>query len=217
MAEINLEVYKREAKSKGETHSLRREGKIPAIIYGKSVSPLPVAVEEKTFLKALRNPAGLNAIFKLNLKNDEPETSFIAMIRDIQRDYLNESILHVDFHAISLTERISVMVPVRLTGIAKGVKEGGVLQQNLHEIEIECLPTEIPPHLDLDITDLEIGDSFFAGDILLPEGITLLTEKDSPVLTIVPPEVEEAPAEAAPTPEAGAHPPVAEKTETEKE
>jgi|YelNatPaOPRAMG01_1025707.scaffolds.fasta_scaffold04761_7 large subunit ribosomal protein L25 len=217
MAEINLEVFKREAKSKGETHGLRREGKIPAIIYGKSVSPLPVAIEEKSFLKALRNPAGLNAIFKLTLKNAEPETSFTAMIRDIQRDYLNESILHVDFHAISLTERISVMVPVHLTGTAKGVKEGGVLQQNLHEIEIECLPTEIPPHLDLDISNLEIGDSFFAGDIPLPEGITLLTEKDAPVVTIVPPEVEEAPAEAPSAPEAGAPSSTGEKAETEKE
>ncbi|MGB9875629.1 MAG: 50S ribosomal protein L25/general stress protein Ctc [bacterium] len=217
MAEITLEVYKREAKSKGETHELRRAGKIPAILYGKSVSPLPISVEGKTLSKALRNPAGLNAIFRLTVKNDEPETSFIAMIKDIQRDYLNESILHVDFHAISLTEKISVMVPVHLVGTAKGVKEGGVLQQNLHEIEVECLPTEIPPHIDLDITQLEIGDSFFSRDIPLPEGVTLLTDEGTPVVTIVPPEVEEAPAEVAPAPESGARPSVPEKAEPEKE
>jgi large subunit ribosomal protein L25 len=217
MAEITLEVYKREAKSKGETHELRRAGKIPAILYGKSVSPLPISVEGKMLSKALRNPAGLNAIFRLTVKNDEPETSFIAMIKDIQRDYLNESILHVDFHAISLTEKISVMVPVHLVGTAKGVKEGGVLQQNLHEIEVECLPTEIPPHIDLDITQLEIGDSFFARDIPLPEGVTLLTDEGTPVVTIVPPEVEEAPAEVAPAPESGARPSVPEKAEPEKE
>ena len=217
MAEITLEVYKREAKSKGETHELRRAGKIPAILYGKSVSPLPISVEGKTLSKALRNPAGLNAIFRLTVKNDEPETSFIAMIKDIQRDYLNESILHVDFHAISLTEKISVMVPVHLVGTAKGVKEGGVLQQNLHEIEVECLPTEIPPHIDLDITQLEIGDSFFARDIPLPEGVTLLTDESTPVVTIVPPEVEEAPAEVVQAPESGARPSVPEKAEPEKE
>lgn len=198
MAEITLEVYKRSAKSKGETRGLRQQGKIPAILYGKGVSPLPLSVDGKAFQKALKNPAGLNAIFKLEVRNDGSGDSFIAMVKDIQRDYLNENILHVDFHAISLTERISVMVPVHLIGVSKGVKEGGVLQQNLHEIEVECLPTQIPPHIDLNITDLEIGDSLFARDIPLPEGLTLVTEGGSPVVTIVPPEVEEAPAEAAP-------------------
>ncbi|MCR4428797.1 MAG: 50S ribosomal protein L25/general stress protein Ctc [Caldiserica bacterium] len=217
MAEITLEVYTRSTKSKGETRGLRQQGKIPAILYGKGVSPLPLSVDGKAFQKALKNPAGLNAIFKLKVKDDGSEDSYIAMVKDIQRDYLNENILHVDFHAISLTEKISVMIPVRLVGVSRGVKEGGVLQQNLHEIEVECLPTQIPPHIDLDISNLEIGDSLFARDIPLPEGLSLLTDGGSPIVTIVPPEVEEAPAEAAPAEQETPSAPPSEKAEAKKE
>ena len=218
MAEIALEAYKREARSKGETHKLRRMGKIPGILYGKGVSPLPIHVEGKSLIKTLKNPAGLNAIFKLEIKNEKPEVSFIAMIKDIQRDYLNETIIHVDFHSISLTESISVLVPVRLLGTAKGVNEGGVLQQNLHKVKIECLPTQIPPHIDVDTSELGMGDSLFVRDLTLPEGVTMLTEEDAAVVTVVPHEVEEVPAETVAPPEgAPLAPPAPEKTETEKE
>ena len=222
MPQIQLRAYIRNLSSKGATHELRRGGNAPGVIYGKNIEPTPIFFEKKEFLKAISQPAGLNVIFDLRLQQKEMEKPITCMVKEIQREVISYDILHVDFHAISLEETISVLVPLKLIGTAKGMAEGGVLQQNLHQVEVECLPVAIPQFLELDVTCLDIGDSLFAQDLILPEGVSLVTEGITALVTLVPPLKEEAPAEAAapavePVPAPGKAPAGAEVKESQEE
>lgn len=222
MPQIQLRAYIRNLSSKGATHELRKEGNAPGVIYGKNIEPTPIFFDKKEFLKAISQPAGLNVIFDLHLQKKEMEKPITCMVKEIQREVISYDILHVDFHAISLEETISVLVPLKLIGTAKGMAEGGVLQQNLHQVEVECLPAAIPQFLELDVTDLDIGDSLFAQDLILPEGVSLVTEGMTALVTLVPPLKEEAPAEAAvpevePVPAPGKAPAGVEVKESQEE
>ncbi len=196
MPQIQLKTYQRNISTKGANRKLRLEGSTPGIIYGKGMESTSIFFNKKDFLRAISQPAGLNVIFDLLVQDGESEKSVTAMVKEIQRQIITYEILHVDFQAISLEETIAVLVPLKLLGMAKGIAGGGVLQQNLHQVEVECLPTAIPQFLELDVTNLDIGDSFFARDLALPEGISLVTEGMSALITLVPPLKEEVPAEA---------------------
>ena len=200
MAIVPLTGSLRERSGKGPARQARRAGRIPAILYGHGQAALSVAVETRDFINAMRQIEGGNMIVSLKLESGERT----ALVREVQRDPLSHEILHLDFQEVSLTEKVRVEVNVHLVGAPKGVKEGGILEAITRQVEVECLATAIPGSLDVDVSDLAIGDSVHVRD-LQAEGVTVLTDPDQTIATVVPPTVYEAPAAeaavAAPTAE----------------
>ena len=193
MAVIPLSGQRRDKLGKGGARKARAAGAIPAVLYGHGEQPMPVSVGARDFDVALRGHKGGNPIVNLAVSGGE----YTAIIRDVQYDPLTRAIVHLDFQHISLTEAIEVNVAVHLTGLPTGVKDGGgILEQIQREVEVRALPTAIPPSLDVDVTALNIGDSIHVRDLRVPEGVTVLTDPETTLATVVPPTVmEEKPAE----------------------
>lgn len=196
---IQLNGTRRERLGKGGARKARAAGQIPGVLYGHGETPVAVAVKKLEFQVAMRAHKGGNAIVSLNLGDGE----YTALVRDAQYDPLSRAVLHLDFQHISLTETIEVEVVVKPIGLAAGVKDGGgILETIVRELQVRCLPTAIPAAIEVDVTALQIGDSVHARDIQV-EGVTILTDPDATVLTVVAPTVEETPAAAeGATPEA---------------
>ena len=193
-AVIPLTGTRREALGKGGARKARRAGQIPGVLYGHGETPVPVAIGARDFELALRHHKGGNPIVGLTLAGGE----FTALIRDVQYDPISQSIIHVDFQHISLTETIEIEVAVRLVGLPVGVKDaGGILEHIVREVEVRCLPTAIPPSLDVDVSALNIGDSVHVRDLVVTD-LVILTDPEATIATVVPPTViEEKPAEEA--------------------
>jgi large subunit ribosomal protein L25 len=214
MAVISLSGERRESVGKGGARKARAAGLIPGVMYGHGDEPMPVQVKARDFQLALRQHKGGNAIVNLAVGGGE----FTALIRDVQYDPLDHSILHLDFHQISLDEEVEVKVTVHLVGLPVGVKDGGgILETIVREVEVRCLPTRIPPSIDVDVARLNVGDSVHVRDLSVPD-VVVLTDPDSTIATVVPPTViEEKPAEeVAAAPEA-AEPEVIAKGKKEEE
>jgi large subunit ribosomal protein L25 len=196
MAIVPLQGRVRPARGKGPARQARRDGEIPGVMYGAGETPVALAVPRREFDLAMKTAKGSNVIVGLALDGGAPQT---AIIREVQRDPISHDILHLDFHHISLTETVKVEVVVHLVGVPDGVKNGGgVLEHISRTIEIECLPTEIPGHLEADVSALGIGDSIHVSDLVVDKG-TVLTDLDVTIATVVPPTkaVEAIPGEAA--------------------
>jgi large subunit ribosomal protein L25 len=191
MEQIELEAMVREIKGK-KVKKLRGEDLVPAILYGKYLEqPLCLMMSRKPLVKALTSTeGGKGVLFTLNIKNGETRKEY-AILQDIQYHPYNLDIMHIDWHGISLEEEITTTVPIMLKGEAIGTKVGGVLETVLEEIEIKCLPMSLPPHIEVDITSLNVGDSIHIRDLSLPEGITLISSGDEVIATVVAPRVEE--------------------------
>ena len=188
MERYNLSVEVREETGKGVARSLRRSGLVPAVIYGKNRQPQALTVNPED----LKNKMSGNAIFDLQIKAEGEQGKETVMIKGVQKDPIKGELLHIDFYHISMDEKITVSVSLNLTGEAPGVLEGGVLQQLLREAEIECLPLDIPEALQLDISNLEIGNSLLVSDLEIPADIEIKTPFDETIVTIVvPTEIEE--------------------------
>jgi len=197
MAEIILKVRPRENKGKGYNKRLRKQGLIPAVFYGHGEEPLSLMVEEKQLRKILSIETGI-----INLDFGDGQRKK-CLLRDIQYHPVKGDLLHVDFMGVKLTEKITTKVPIHLVGTPVGVKSsGGILEQHLRELEVECFPTDIPEHIEVDVSHLNIGDSITAKDISL-EKIDIVTPEDHSIASVVPPavvkeKVEEIPEEKAP-------------------
>ncbi len=190
MERYDVQVELRQKTGKGAARSLRRKGKIPAVVYGKTIDPQPLTVD----LEGIQNKLNSNAIFNLKIiDKDENQREEIAMVKDYQKDVIKGKIIHVDFQKISMDEKISIEVPIKLIGDAKGVQEGGVLQQLMREVAIEVLPENIPDELELDISELDVGDSLQVGDLDVGEDIDLVDSPEEVIVTVVTPseEIEE--------------------------
>jgi large subunit ribosomal protein L25 len=184
MAIVPLEGRVRPARGKGPARQARRDGEIPGVMYGHGEEPVALAVPRREFDLAMKTAKGSNVIVGLALDGAAART---AIIREVQRDPISYEILHLDFHHISLTEKVKVEVVVHLIGIADGVKNGGgVLEHISRTVEIECLPTEIPGHLEADVSALGIGDSIHVRDLVIPKA-TVLSDPDVTIATVVPP------------------------------
>jgi len=193
MERVTIQAYSREATGKGAARSLRRKGELPAVIYRAGLSE-PIKVPRKEFIKLLKRTRGENILVNLQF----PEGSRLAVIKDYQVDPVTGELLHTDFQEVFLTEKIRVTVKVITTGVPKGVKEqGGILQHILREIEIEALPDRIPGHIEVDVSDLSVGQSIHVSDLRLEEGIKVLTEPEEVIATVTAPVAEE----TAPAPE----------------
>jgi large subunit ribosomal protein L25 len=206
--EISIAAEPRASRGKNESRRLRQRGLIPAIVYGAFQEPVAVAVSPKEVERILHSKTGHNTIFDVALRDGDATP---AMVVDWQYDPMKDTLLHVDLKRIDLTKRITVSVPVLTQGEAKGVKQqDGLLELVTREIEIECLPDDIPGHFTVDVTELMMGQSVRAGDIAMPAEIKLVSAPENVIAHVVALRIveEEKPAEVAPeaaaTPEAGA-------------
>ena len=188
MSVIQLKGTQREGVGKGFARKARAAGQIPGVVYGHGEKPVAVAVDAKEFEVALRSHKGANPIVNLSLASG----AFTALVRDVQMDPVTRGIIHLDFQHISLTEQIEVEVAVHCIGVPIGVKDGGgILEHHARSLKIRCLPTAIPPSIDVDVTALEVGQNLHVRD-LAPGAYTMVTDGDVTVAAVVAPLTEEA-------------------------
>ena len=186
MAEANLIAQKREKKGKQAAKHFRRDGFIPGILYGPGEEPSMLTVINKE-LHTLLHTYGRNVI--VNLRLDDSKKNIKAFIYDIQHDPMSGDITHVDLKHINLKEKIHLSIPIRLKGLPTGVKnEGGILEHNLHALEIECLPADIPDSITLDVSELRMGDSIHVSD-LEATNFEILIDTSTTVVHVVAPRV----------------------------
>jgi large subunit ribosomal protein L25 len=198
--QANLQAASRTATGKGAARSLRRDGKVPGVIYGHGREAEAVTIDKSALNKMLIGISAGTTILDVAVDGRAPVK---ALIREIQRDSLRPAeIIHLDLYEVRSDEEITLAVPIRLIGIPDGVRNfGGVLDHVLRELEVEVLPSNIPDHVDLDVTALTIGHSLFVRDVKV-ENAKVLNDPDTPICTVVAPRTEEAPAvveEVAPT------------------
>ncbi len=186
MAEVKINAGVRSGNTKGYKSVLRAQGRIPAVLYGKGISSEPIELEVKD-LEAVLRKKGRNALINLVVKYKQKEKEYVVMVKEIQKDPLRGKIIHVDLCRVSLKDKLHTTVPVTLKGEARGLKNGGIIQTGPREIEIECMPTEIPEVIAIDISSLDIGDHLTVGDIPAPADYKILTELDTVLVTVVAP------------------------------
>jgi len=194
MEQQELAVEARTASGSSAARRLRRRGLVPAVLYGRGMEPVAIAISDKS-LRDLLHGGGQNVLVRLRVAAaGEPA---MVMLKEIQRHPVTGGVLNVDFHKVSLTEKITAQVSILLSGEAPGVKHGGVVDQVLREVEVECLPTDIPPSMSLDVSELEVGHSLHVSDLTPPEGVVITDDPTGVVVTITR-VAEEKPAVAAP-------------------
>jgi large subunit ribosomal protein L25 len=177
---------------------LRNQGMIPAVVYKKAHETISVCVYSKDMFHVLHTSAGENAIITLQLEGQEgkPAQEKTVIVKETQYHPIKGDILHVDFHEILLTEKITVSIPIETKGEPVGVKaDGGTLDHPLKELNIECLPTNIPEKISVHVDSLKIGDSIKVKELDIPDGITILDDLEQTVILVVPPKTEEEAAE----------------------
>ena len=198
IGQLELVVQHRSAGGTRPTRRLRATGTIPGIVYGKGMESVSVSVKSRELVKLLHSKGGEHALVKLRLEGDGAWEKPV-LVKSIQHHPVDGHVLHVDFHAIVLTERLRVKVPVVLTGEPVGVKqEGGVLEHFLREVEVECLPTEIPGQVEFDVSALTIGQTIHVRDLPVPKHAKITTDPDGVIASVQKPK-EEKPEEAAET------------------
>jgi large subunit ribosomal protein L25 len=181
---LTLTAEKREARPRSTVTRLRRQGRIPGVLYGKNRDNRLLHVDQGELVRLLQQE-GSSAVLQLQL---EGETQAV-IIQELQRDPVKGQILHVDFKAIRMDEPVEKEVPLKLEGEAPGEKAGGVLQQQLRYVEIRCLPSQLPGEISVDVSNLEIGDVLTLAEVPLPEGVELLSDPDQVVVSVVEPQL----------------------------
>jgi len=198
MEEIFLDVELRKETGRGKVKDLRGEGFIPAIIYKEGKESFPIKASHREVIRLLHQHRLENVVINLRIKDDKKSKARSCLIKEIQYGPVHGDIIHVDFNEISLTKSIKVNVPVTAKGDPVGVKqEGGSLEHVLWEIEVECLPTDIPKDIEVDVSQMKIGDAVHIKDIAFPANIKVLNNPDAVVLSVASPIKEEVPVEAA--------------------
>ena len=180
---IKLEVKEREGRGSADSRRLRRDGMIPGVLYGKGKTPYAICVPERELRRVLTGPAGLHAILDVVLEGQS--ATHASILKDYQQDPIRGHIEHIDLQEVRLDQPIQAVVAVQLVGEPAGVKEGGVLSQVQREINVEALPMEIPEHLELDVSELAIGDTLRLADLPPRDGVTYLDDPEETVLATV--------------------------------
>ncbi len=183
MAEVRIKAYKRETTGKGAARRARAGGKVPAVIYGRDMESFPIAVDRRELALAFQTDAGMNVLLNVELDG----RSFLALTKELQRDPVRGSLLHADFFKVDAAEAVEVEVPVHLVGESAGVKEGGVLEQPLHTVQVRCLPLDVPEAVEADISGLRVGDSLRVGDIKSDGKFEILSDADTIVAVVAAP------------------------------
>jgi len=187
---IELKANIRDSVGKSQARALRRAERIPAVLYGPGTEPVLLSVDINDLEKALKKSTASQAILNLSIHNGE-NTSRTAMIKELQTHPVSRNYLHVDFYEISMDRKIRVKVPVVVKGKSQGVELGGILQIIRRELEILCLPTEIPETIEIDVTDLDIGDSIHVKEIPFQGDIEVPADVNFTVITMLAPKTEE--------------------------
>ncbi|SHE32792.1 LSU ribosomal protein L25P [Desulfofundulus australicus DSM 11792] len=193
--EASLLAQVRSGRGKGYRHRLAAQGKIPAVVYGRTIGSIPLEVELRAVKNILAGEGGRNTLINLKITGDGQERQDKVLIKELQFDNMRGELIHVDFQQVSLTDRITTTVPVELEGEPVGVKQGGILQQQLRELEISCLPADIPEAITMDVSGLEMGDTIYVSDLPVPEGVKVLNDPEEVVATVVAPAIERVPGE----------------------
>ena len=187
--QVTLEGAPRAEHGKGHARRLRRTGRVPAVVYGRGVEPTRLSVDARELYHALHTPAGLNVLIRLRHDGDE----HLTMAREVQRHPVRGDVVHVDFYAVDRDRPIEVDVPIHLTGQEDVEKLGGVVSLVMYTVGLRVKPLDVPDYLELDISELEIGDSRRAGEIVLPEGAELTVDAEETIVIVSAPTVEELP------------------------
>src|SRR6266511_4014372 len=196
MAELTLEVSRREEAGKGAAGRLRREGKVPAVVYGGHRETVPITVDRKAVTELIqKSEHGVRSIFLLKMAGTDQQRH--AMIKDIQIDPIHRKMMHIDFVRVIMDEVIRTTVPMHLTGTPIGVKEGGILDFQVRDLHVQCLPNAIPDKIDIDVSGLGMHQYIRISELQLPEGIKVLDDPERVVVGVT-----HMRAEVVPTPEA---------------
>jgi large subunit ribosomal protein L25 len=180
--ETTLKAERRDGTGKGAARKLRAAGRVPAVLYGHGQEPALLSVSSQDLLHLFHQTGG-----SLLIDLDIEGKSQLAIPKEVQRDYLHGRYVHVDFLAVRRDELIKVQVEVRAIGDAPGVKSGGVVEFHTRDLEIEATPTNVPEFLELDVSELEIGQSLKVSDVVPPAGVTILADPDETVLSVITP------------------------------
>ncbi len=167
-----LSAAKRDVSGTTASKRLRREGIVPAVVYGSKQREYMIQVDAKEFGNIFREQSSSNFLVNLEIDGAEEKTK-LAMVQDVQQNPLNGSFIHIDFHAVNENETVHASVPITLTGESAGVKGGGLLDQLLHSIDVECRPADLPERIEYDVTELNVNESIHISDLVIPEGVTI--------------------------------------------
>jgi len=185
MQQARLDAQVRDDVGKGVARSLRRAGKVPAVLYGRKRGAVSLQIDDRTFQTLLRN-YGSNVLINLVLGNDDEQT---VVIKDLQRHPVKRNVLHADFQRISLDEKITTQVSIETVGTPVGVRDGGVLTVTRRQVSVNCLPLDIPEFLRVNVEDLSIGDSFRVSDIEIDDMIEILENEMTQIAAVIEPKV----------------------------
>ncbi len=197
--ELKLKARARSETGKGAARKLRALGEIPAVMYGHNMEPRPLAVRREDLQDAIHGSAGLNVLLDLQVVDGKNKANHLVMIKELQRHPFKERLLHVDFLKVARDEKVTMKVPVAVSGEedSVGLRAGGTLQHNVWEIEVQCLPSQVPDHVKAEVSEVAIGEHITVGQLKVPEGVTVLTDPEDVVLTILAPRLAAAGEEAA--------------------
>jgi large subunit ribosomal protein L25 len=189
MSEYKLAAENRSEAGKGAARRLRASGRVPAVLYGHGTKPQHLSVDARQFGQALRTDAGVNVLISLEVGSDQ----HLALAKEIQRHPVRGSLIHVDFIQVRRGEKVHVQVPVHLVGEAPGAREGGIVDQDLYQLNVEAEVTAVPEAVDADVSGLGIGDVLRVADLKAPEGAAILDDPEASVVSVVAPTVEPEP------------------------
>jgi len=196
--QVKLKAERRSATGRSAARKLKARGVIPAVIYGAKDKPQPLQLSERDINAMLSHASGENILVELEIDGDQ--SGRLALVQEIQHSPVRGDVLHIDFHSVSMDEKIHAEVPVETIGTANGVKNfGGLLEQNLRALAIECLPRDLPDRIVVDVSALNIGDSIHVRDLQLPAGVTTRMQPDLTAFSVLAPAVEEEPVAAVAT------------------
>jgi len=196
MAELTLEVSRREESGKGFARRLRQGGQVPAVVYGAHRETVPISVDRKAVTDLIqKSEHGVRSIFLLKMSGSDQQRH--AMIKDIQIDPISRKMMHIDFIRILMDEVVRTTVPVHINGTPIGVKEGGLLDFQVRDVHVECLPNAIPDKIDIDISNLGMHQYFRVSDLQAPEGVKILDDPERVVVGVTHARAEELPVAAA--------------------
>ncbi|MFA5104062.1 MAG: 50S ribosomal protein L25 [Candidatus Margulisiibacteriota bacterium] len=189
MENLNLEVLVRNEKS----NKVRGRGFIPAIVYGQGIEPINIEVDKNKYTSLFTKGTNKNALISLVVKDAKKPLTISVLAHNLQVDFMTDQVIHIDFLKINMQEEIKTKVAIEFIGESEGVKlEGGILVHSLRQLEVKCLPGNIPDKITVDVSPLKIGESIKVSDIILPQGVTVITPKDEPVAIVSAPAEEEA-------------------------
>lgn len=179
-----LEAQLRPGKSRSHNQDLLKRGFIPAVVYGKNMDSLAISVNTNALKKILAE-AGSNALIHMKIKQNEEIQDHQVLLKSVQHEPVSRTLIHADFHEVSLKDNILATVTIHLTGIAPGVAKGGILTQQLWKVEVECLAASIPETLIVDISSLDVGDGITLADLVLPPDVKVIGEGHAHVVSVI--------------------------------